>query len=106
MGESVAMMLLMAGIAGLAGFTWLALAMDVHWQQVQGGAGPAPSKRTLRLFGVAGLAVSAVFCFLADRPSMAVLVWVMLMASTALLVAMTLSWRPQILRLLWPAGRR
>ena len=106
MGESVAMMLLMAGIAGLAGFTWLALAMDVHWQQVQGGAGSAPSKRTLRLLGAAGLAVSAVFCFLADRPSMAVLVWVMLMASTALLVAMTLAWRPQILRVLWPAGRR
>lgn len=106
MGESASMMLLLAAIASVAGFTWLALAMDVHWQQVQGAAGSAPSQRMLRLLGAAGLAVSAVFCFLADRPSMAALVWVMLMATAAALVAMTLAWRPQVLRVLWPVGRK
>jgi hypothetical protein len=43
---------------------------------------------------------------MADRASMAVLVWLMLLAGTAPLIAFTLAWRPQLLRLLWPWGGR
>jgi len=37
---------------------------------------------------------------MADRPSMAALVWIMLMAGSAVAVALTLSWRPRWLRAL------
>jgi hypothetical protein len=90
-------------VAALAGFAWLALAMEVHWEQVLGSPAPLGVSRTvLRALGVGGLAASAVLCFLADRPSMAVLVWLMLLAAAALLTALTLAWRPRLLRVLCP----
>jgi len=55
---------------------------------------------------MAGLAASAALCFIADRPSMAVLVWVMLLAGAAVFVALTLARWPRRLRLLWPGGAR
>ena len=106
MAEPVWMMLTLAAVASVAGYSWLALAMDAHWQQVHGSAAPVPAHKTaLRMLGVAGLVASAVLCFLADRPSMAVLVWLMLLAGAAPLVAMTLAWRPTLLRVLWPWAR-
>lgn len=103
MAEQTWLLLTCAAIACFAGFSWLALAMDVHWKQVQGNVATVPAPRTLlRMLGASGLIVAAVLCFQADRPSMAVLVWVMFMAISAPLVAMTLSWRPGLLRVLWP----
>ena len=43
----------------------------------------------------ASLLLALVICFLADRPSMAVLVWVMLLAGSAMVIGMALSWRPR-----------
>lgn len=96
---------LLAGavVANISGFAWLSLAMDVHWQQVQ--ASIAPSTRTrnlLRMLGGGSFLVGAVFCFLADHPSMAVLVWLMLLVAAAPVVAMVLAWRPRLLRVFWP----
>lgn len=96
-----------AVVAALAGCTWLALAMEEHWRQVY--ETKAPSRKTallLRLLGSMGLIGSGVLCFLADRPSMALLVWVMLMAISAVLIALTLAWKAKALRALYPLPRR
>ena len=95
-------LLIFAVLLGFSGFTWLALAMDVHWTRVQAGRNSAHPVKVLRIMGWVGLLVSATLCFMADRPSMAVLVWIMLLAATAPSVVMVLSWRPQLLRLFWP----
>lgn len=95
--------------AQTVGFAWLAMAMDVHWQQVRGE--PAVGRRRalrLRVAGTAALAVSLVACLAADHASMAALVWVMGLAVAALLVAMTLSFIPRLLLPLtgrWPKAR-
>lgn len=99
--------LILAAISCLLGFAWLALAMNAHWQQVmETDSGPsAQVRKTLRIMGSLSLLVSAVFCFAADRPSMAVLVWLMLLASLSFSIAMILAWRPQWLRILWPTTK-
>lgn len=85
----------------LAGFGWLALAMDTHWEQVQGPApAPAPTVRRLRVLGALGLAASLACALMADHPTMAALVWIMALASGALATAFALAWRPAVLRLL------
>jgi hypothetical protein len=98
--------LILAALSCFAGFAWLALAMNVHWQQVMetGSAPGAQARKSLRILGGLGLLVSAVFCFMADHPSMAVLVWLMLLAACASSVGMLLAWRPLVLRIFWPGG--
>lgn len=102
MSESV--WLLIAAALNLAGMAWLALSMDVHWGQAMHGNAQAAAgtRRGLRLMGAAALSLSALACLQADRPSMAVLVWVMLLAGSALSVAMLLAYRPRWLRWCWP----
>jgi hypothetical protein len=101
---SDALWLLVAAATNLAGMVWLALAMEVHWDQVMprpAHAVPA-TRRQLRRLGAAALPLSLWACLLADRPSMAVLVWVMLLAGSALVVAWVLAHRPRLLALAWP----
>ena len=106
MVESAAWMLAGAAALALLGFAWLALAMDAHWEQVHGQQGLAPAGPKLLRFGGGALLVASLgLCLMSDHASMAVLVWLMLLASAAVLVAMTLAWRPHFLRPLWP-GRR
>lgn len=103
MVESAAWMLAGAAALALLGFAWLALAMETHWKEVHGQQGRAPvMPKLLRLGGGPLLTVSLGLCLMSDHASMAVLVWVMLLAFAAVLVAMTLAWRPHCLRLLWP----
>ncbi|QPF73254.1 DUF3325 domain-containing protein [Roseateles sp. DAIF2] len=104
-------MLMLAGalLAALLGLAWLALAMDVHWEQVRGRGAPQPrgAVRALRVLGVLALAGSLWLCLLVDHVSMASLVWLMALAAAALTVAFTLSWKPRLLApLLGPLGRR
>lgn len=91
---------LLANGFGLAG---LALAMDVHWAQVQGVEVPLSPKqaRRLRILGSLGLMLGLGLCLAVDHVSMAVLVWVMALAAAALAVTFTLTWRPHWLRF-WP----
>lgn len=97
--------LLAAGAAALLSFCWLALAMQVHWEQVHGTGAPSRISRTaLRTLGAFGLIGCGALCFVADRPSMALLLWVMLMAFGATAVAFTLAWKPSLLRLVWPGA--
>lgn len=55
------------------------------------------------MLGTLALLASLVLCLMADHPSMAALVWVMLLAFGAACVALLLAWRAVLLRCLWPA---
>ena len=93
-----AVLLSVAVLCSVLGFACLALAMDVHWEQVRGPHAAAPgTTRTLRVLGVVGLVASLAICLVADHASIAALVWVMALAAGALVVAFTLSWRPRLL---------
>lgn len=87
----------------VTGMAWLALAMEVHWGQVmhRPAEAAALARRMLRGLGATALLLSLAACLVADRPSMAVLSWVMLLAGSAAAVAMLLSHRPRWLALLW-----
>lgn len=89
--------LLIALLCSVGGIAWLALAMDVHWQQARGAQAQAGRATVfaLRALGVCALLASLLLCLRADHASMAVLVWVMSLAGAALLVAFTLAWRPR-----------
>jgi hypothetical protein len=83
---------------------WLALAMKVHWRQARGDREQRPTAtRSLRVAGAASLAASLVLCLSADHPTLASLVWIMMLSASALIVAMLLAYRPHWLSHL--AGR-
>ncbi|WP_129777600.1 DUF3325 domain-containing protein [Peristeroidobacter soli] len=103
---SDAALLAIALLLCVISFGWLALAMDAHWRQVWSSEPPGrTTARWLRILGWMGLAASLALCLRVDHASMASLVWVMNLASAALIVAMVLAWTPRWLRLLVP-GRR
>jgi len=106
MAETLALCL--AALFSLTGMGWLALSLEVHWRQLFGrkAALTARAANWLRLAGWTSLLLSAVLCFIADRPSMAVLVWVMLLAGAATSIALLLAWRAYWLRPLvfWAKG--
>lgn len=90
--------LVLALLLSTCGMAWLALAMRGYWQQVRQGAGPSTRiVVTLRCLAALALALSLVLCLATDHVSMASLVWVMSLAASALIVAFTLTWRPQSL---------
>jgi hypothetical protein len=95
------LVLLLAALTNLAGLGWLALAMDVHWEQA---CGPVPATRgalrCLRVLGTSGLVASLLLCLHVDHASMAMLVWCMTLAGAALTIAFTLTWRARWLGLL------
>ncbi len=90
----------------LTGMASLALTMEAHWAQVCEGQPQSPAAvLRLRVAGSASLAAALVLCLIVDHASMAVLVWVMTMAASALAVAFTLTWQPRWLRVLALVGR-
>jgi len=93
------LLLVLAQLLCTVGTAWLALAMDVHWQQVRNDAAPPRrgTARALRVLGTGALLAALLICLRADHASMAALVWVMALAASALAVAFTLSWRPRLL---------
>lgn len=102
---SEAAYLWLAGIACFLGLSALALAMKTHWQQVFVVPFTPLMQKCLRVFGVAAVALSAFFCGRADHPSMAVLVWLMLLALSAFVVALLLNRWPAVFRLIFPLQR-
>lgn len=84
------------------GLSALALAMKAHWQQVFAGPLSSVMQKWLRVLGVIALALSAFFCALADHPSMAVLVWIMLVPLMAAVVALLLNRWPAVYRFVFP----
>lgn len=100
-------LLILAAISCTAGFAWLALSINVHWQQVMHSANTPDEKTriTLRVLGYLALLITGILCFIADRPSMAVLVWIMLLAASAPSIGMLLAWKPRLLRVFWPVAK-
>ena len=94
-----ALLLTLALAVCTLGMAWLALAMEVHWQQVRGPGEPprAGVVRALRVLGYGAIGTSLLICLRVDHATMAALVWVMAIAGAALAVAFTLSWRPGVL---------
>jgi uncharacterized membrane protein len=92
-----ALLLALALVAAGLGMAWLALAMDVHWNQVRATRRSPRTVIALRVLGAASLVASLILCLLADTATMAVLVWMMLLAVAAVTVAFVLSSRPRIL---------
>ena len=92
-----ALWLIVATVLSVGGMAGLALAMEAHWGQVmRRPASEAVGARwLLRALGAVALLLALLACLRADRPSMAALVWVMLLAGAALAVALTLAWRPR-----------
>ncbi|MDR6215685.1 DUF3325 domain-containing protein [Paracidovorax wautersii] len=93
------LLLAAAVAANIAAMGWLALSMDVHWEQAR-GTDPLPRRTVvqLRWLGGLGLFTSLLLCLAVDHASMASLVWFMTLAGAALGIAFTLSWRPRVLR--------
>ena len=91
------LLLTAALVVATAGMGWLALAMDVHWNQVCAAPRSRRTMVVLRVMGSASLLASLVFCLLADAATMATLVWMMLLAVSAATIAFVLSTRPRIL---------
>jgi len=92
---SDALLLAVAALCAFVGMAWLALAMDVHWEQVTRGTAGRGVVLTLRLLGALALVASLAVCLAVDHVSMASLVWIMCLAASALLVTFTLATRPR-----------
>lgn len=99
---SEAAYLWLASVSCFLGLSALALAMKTHWQQVFVLPFTPVKQGGLRVVGVTAIALSAFFCGRADHPSMAVLVWIMLLPLTAVVVALLLNYWPAIFRLIFP----
>ena len=100
MFDSAWFMLSVACFATTLGLAFLALAMDVHWEQVRRNAQTHSVQRLLHGIGAVALLVSLSLCVAVDHATMAVLVWIMLLAPAAALVAALLAWRPHWLAIL------
>lgn len=102
-----ALLLTAAFAANVIGLGWLALSMDVHWEQVRGTEPLARSTvRLLRWLGTGALVTALTLCLVVDHATMASLVWFMELAGAALAIAFTLSWRPRALGVLIACVRR
>lgn len=96
------LLLLSALLLALCGCGCLALAQRKHFKTVMGndcgqGGGPA-----VRMWGWGFVMASLVPCVLRDGGGFAALLWPLIVASGALAVAMTLAYRPAVLRALKP----
>lgn len=101
------MPLLLALLAAIAGLGWFALAKARHWRQLRPEYElPPATQRNLRVAGTIALGVSLALCLANDHATMASLVFVMLLALAAAIVAMLLAYRPRWLAPLVAWSRR
>jgi len=89
--------LMLATLLMFLSMGWFALSLSAHQKQVNQSAmghsqGRKPSN--FKWVGLSALLLSGICCLQADHPSMAILVWLMLIACSAFSVAMILSFRP------------
>lgn len=93
-----ALLLVLALLAAVGGMGLFALSFEAHWRPALAPR-PFPSAHrfSLRRAGVALLLGALVACHLADHPSLAWLVWFMLLALAQVLVALVLAFRPRSL---------
>lgn len=97
---TAALSLILASLAGYAGFACLALAMPDYWERAGGDvSGHAARQNALRLCGALMLCVALAICLWRDGPGFGALLWSVLVSASAIAVALTLTWRPRLL--LW-----
>jgi len=91
-----ALLLALALLLATCGMGLLALSMKPHWDQANAPR-PYPESRAWQLRGLGGLALGSALvpCVAADQALLASLVWVMGSTVAALLVALTLAFRPR-----------
>ena len=98
------LLLIVASLFSVLGMAWLALSMEVHWAQARrlplGDS--KPPRVALRLAAAVALALCFGVCLWVDRPSIAALVWVMLLIGSAWMVAFILAKRPALAMRAWP----
>jgi hypothetical protein len=90
-----AVTLALAQLAACIGLGWFALSLGAHWRQVHDGQSVHGSALLLRALGTLALGAALSLCLAVDHVSMAALLWVMMLAAGALVVAFTLAWRPR-----------
>ena len=96
-----ALILFGAYLVAVAGMGRLALTLETHWKQTYGATPCPPSLvKRLRVSGAFALGAALMLCLAVDHASMAVLVWIMLLAVAAATIAALLTWQPRVLRLL------
>lgn len=89
--------LLVTGLLALhlSGLACLALAQNKHWQSLQSQSSCAP---WAALFGWAALASSLLLAWIYQGAAFGSLIWLLLLLPSGYAVALTLAWRPQLLR--------
>lgn len=101
------LLLVAAFAAGYLGFALLALSLQRHWREVTGqAAGVPPPHAAIRLSGYAALAVAFALAVLRDGPAFGSVLGTLQLATSAVAVALTLSWRPHWLAALAGPFRR
>ena len=100
-------LLLIAFVAAVAGMGWLALTIDMNYARVRNrGTLTAALVTRLRMMGSLALIASLALCLAVDHASMAALVWVMMLATAALVITFTLAWRAHWLAVMVPPARQ
>lgn len=94
-----ALLILIACLLALWGFALLALSQARHLARVlEKNRPPAPSHRAQRATGFIAIGLCLPACITAQGASFGSLLWLMLTCAAAMVVALTLTWRPQCLR--------
>jgi hypothetical protein len=87
--------------AAYIGLAWLALALPRHWRDATGRPeSPVRARAALRAAGATALVASFAMGIARDGWAFGSLVWVTVIAATAIGVAFTGAWRPRWLRVL------
>jgi hypothetical protein len=90
------LLLIAALLFALGGCILLALSQQRHWKTVMGRS--SRPRRLLRTAGWSLIAMSLAAVILREGVSFGTLVWPMVVGAAALTTAVTLSWRPRLLR--------
>ncbi len=86
-------------LAAYLGFVLLALGQARHWRAASEAAAPGRiGKLALRIAGGVSLSLALCLALFRDGPSFGALLWTTVISVAALVVALTLSWRPRLLR--------
>ena len=86
-----------ASLVALYGTIALALSLERNWALVEARPLPRGRRKALRLAGWSALAVALAALIWADGASFAVLSWLLVLATSAILVALVLAYRPGLL---------
>lgn len=97
-----ALYLFLACLAGTVGMGWLALSQARNWRAVMTGSMPGKVARWFRIAGWSAIFASLILCILRDGGSFAVILWPLILAVSAFVIAMALTYKPAVLKVLHP----